>query len=179
MAQRGANPPAVEPLSPSRRNPFDKVRQPRRAELWELLVARDNEAFAALDWAPVADDFWPERFEGISALGSLDPADWTLAYPSLESYRDDWLRMARNFLDVPLADGDHLGLLYAMTTLDRFEFDGDRALVWKRFRAEAPLRDGGFWTIASQSLFRLHRDGDRWRIAGFVGYLPLPTEAEA
>lgn len=178
MAKRGTNPPAAEPLSPSRRNPFDGAGQPDRAALWEMLVARDGRAFVAEDWSAVADDFWPERFEGISALGSADPADWSLAYPSVESYRDDWLKMARDYLDAPLANGDHLGLLHAMTTLDRFEFDGDRLLVWKRFRAEAPLRDGGVWSIASQSLFRLHRDGDRWRIVGFVGYLPLLPEAK-
>jgi len=177
VAERGANPPAVGLLSPSRRNPFDRSRDPDRAAIWEFLVARDNEAFVARDWAPVADDFWPERFEGISALGSSDPADWSLAYPTVESYRDDWLKMAGEFLATPLADGDHLGLLYSMTTLDRFEFDGDRLLVWKRFRAEAPLRGGGVWSISSQSLFRLHRDGDRWRIVGFVGYLPLAPEA--
>lgn len=177
MAERGADPPPVELLSSPRRNPFDQARDPERAALWEMLVARDNEAFVAEDWGPVADDFWEERFEGISANGSSDPAAWTLGYPTLDAYRRDWLRMAAEFLRTPLADGDHLGLLYAMTSLDRFEFDGDRLLVWKRFRAEAPLEGGADLSIAMQSIFRLHRDGGRWRIVGFVGYLPLDPAA--
>lgn len=177
MAERGANPPSVEPLNSTRRNPFDENRDPERATLWAMLVARDAEAFAAGDWGPVAEDFWAERFEGISANGSADPAAWSLTYPTLDSYRRDWLRMADEFLRTPLADCEHLNLLYAMTTLDRFEFDGDRLLVWKRFRAEAALEGGGELSIAMQSIFRLHRDGDRWRIVGFIGYLPLEADA--
>jgi hypothetical protein len=177
MAECGANPPSVDLLTSSRRNPFDESREPERAALWEMLVGRDNEAFAAEDWGPVAEDFWEERFEGVSANGSADPAAWSLAYPTLDDYRRDWLRMAAEFLRTPLADGDHLGLLYAMTTLDRFEVSGGRMLVWKRFRAEAALAGGGGLSINMQSVFRLHRDGDRWRIVGFVGYLPLEAVA--
>ena len=80
MAERGAHPPSVDILSSLRRNPFDEELDPERASLWEMLVARDNEAFAAGDWAPVADDFWGDRFEGVSAHGSSDPAAWTLAW---------------------------------------------------------------------------------------------------
>jgi len=177
MAQRGANPPSVEILSSTRRNPFDETREPERTAVWEMLVARDCEAFVGADWGLIAQDFWEERFEGISANGSNDPAGWSLSYPTLDAYRRDWLRMAAEFLQTPLVGGDHLGLLYAMTTLDRFEFDGDRLLVWKRFRAEAPLESGGDLSISMQSIFRLHRDGGRWRIVGFIGYLPLETGA--
>ncbi|WP_165219638.1 hypothetical protein [Aquisphaera insulae] len=173
MEKCGANPPTVKALSSRRFNPFDEALEPERATIWEMLVARDNEAFVSEDWSLVAGDFWDERFEGISANGSTDPAAWTLTYPTLDAYRRDWLRMAGEFLRTPLVDGDHLGLLYAMTTLDRFEFRGDRLLVWKRFRAESPLEGGGELSISLQSIFRLHRDGDRWRIVGFIGYLPL------
>lgn len=177
MAERGANPPSVELLSSMRRNPFDEALEPGHAAIWEMLVARDNEAFVSEDWGAVAEDFWEERFEGISANGSADPSAWSLSYPTLDAYRRDWLRMAGEFLRTPLADGDHLGLLYSMTTLDRFEGDDDRLLVWKRFRAEAPLEGGGEWPIRMQSIFRLHRDGERWRIVGFIGYLPLEADA--
>ena len=165
----------VGPLSPrpADRNPFDPERDPLRASLWEMLAARDNEAFLASDWDGIAGDFWEERFEGVSANGSFDPADWSLTHPTLDDYRRDWLRMSHEFLARPLADSDPRGLLYAMTTLDRFDLRGDRLLVWKRFRAEAPLTGGGSWSISSQSIFRLHHDGTRWRIVGFVGYLPL------
>lgn len=154
-------------------NPFDNAVEPERASLWDLLVARDNEAFLAGDWGLCASDFDADRFDGISANGSLDPADWSLTYPTLDSYREAWLRMSREFLEVPLADGDHRSLLYGMTTLARFEFAGDRLLVWKQFRAETPLRNEGLLKIAAQSLFRLHRIDGAWKIVGFVGYLPL------
>lgn len=154
-------------------NPFDLAREPERAGLWEMLVARDNEAFVARDWGLCAADFDAERFEGISANGSVDPWKWSLAYPTVDSYRRDWLRMADEYLLRPLADDDHRGLLYRMTRLARFETDGDRMLVWKQFRAEAPLTDGTLWKIAAQSIFRLHRIAGSWKIVGFVGYLPL------
>ncbi len=154
-------------------NPFDRDLEPERAGLWDMLVARDNDAFAAADWGPVADDFAADRFDGISGNGSADPAAWTLAYPTVESYRAAWLRMADEYLRTPLADGDHRGHLYRMTRLARFEFAADRLLVWKRFVHETPLKDGGVWSIAAQSIFRLHRIDGIWKIAGFVGYLPL------
>lgn len=154
-------------------NPFHATRDAERAGLWEMLVARDNDAFAAADWGPVADDFASDRFEGISANGSADPASWTLAYPTVDAYRVDWLRMADEFLLKPLVEGDHRALLYLMTTLARIDIVGDRAAVWKQFRANARLRDGGVLRIAAQSLFRLHRIDGRWMIVGFVGYLPL------
>jgi len=154
-------------------NPFDSRREPERAGLWDMLVARDNDAFAAATWNPIADDFSIDRFDGISANGSADPGTWTLAYPTVDSYRVAWLRMAEEYLCTPLADGDHRAHLYKMTRLARFEFADDRLLVWKQFVHETPLKGGGVWKIAAQSIFRLHRIDGRWRIVGFVGYLPL------
>lgn len=98
--------------------------------------------------------------------------DWSLRYPTVESCRDDWLRMAADYLRKPLTAADHRGLLYRMTTLDRIEIAGDRAMIWKAFDADEPLRDGGRLKASGQSLYRLHRIVEAWKIAGFVGYLP-------
>jgi len=154
-------------------NPFDAATDADRHALWQALIARDSDAFAAADWSVCDEDFAPDRFEGISAHGSLNPVDWTLRYPTVESYRDDWLEMAKRFRDVPLAAASHRELLYRMQRFAKVEIEGDRAIVWKQFTADEPLAGGDRYRIAAQSVYRLHRIDGRWRIVGFVGYLPL------
>ena len=138
-----------------------------------MLVARDNDAFANGDWGPVAGDFAFDRFEGITANGSADPADWTLAYPTVGAYRADWLRMAAEHARRPLAGVGRRVILYRMSKLERIEISDDRAIARKTFRADAPLSDGGRWRVQAQTMYRLHRMDGKWKIAGFVGYLPL------
>ena len=53
-------------------NPFP-AGDPDRHQIWEMLVARDSEAFAAQNWKMVENDFIAERFEGISGNGSGNP----------------------------------------------------------------------------------------------------------
>jgi hypothetical protein len=156
-------------------NPYDAGHRPDQHLFWELLVARDSEAFAACDWSLCADDFAPDRFDGISANGSLDPAQWSLRYPTVESYRDDWLKMAEAFRRLPLTGISHRDFLYRMQTFARVESASDRAIVWKQFRAEAPLTNGDRHKALGQSVYRLHRIDGRWLIVGFVGYLPLES----
>ena len=84
-------------------NPYDAASDADRHALWQALIARDSDSFAAADWSLCDGDFAHERFEGISAHGSLGPVDWTLRYPTVESYRDDWLEMAKRYVKVPLA----------------------------------------------------------------------------
>ncbi len=158
-------------------NPFHPEAEPDRHTFWQMLVARDCDAFMAADWSLVDGDFAADRFEGISANGSLDPDAWTLTYPTVASYRDDWLRMSADYKKKPLAQDDHRTLLYRMTTFARVEIAGNRAAVWKRFVADAPLLDGERLRVSAQSIYRLHRVDERWKIAGFVGYLPLEAHA--
>lgn len=153
-------------------NPFRRDADPDRRAIWEMLVARDSEAFVARNWARVEGDFARDRFEGIHAHGSADPEDWTLAYPTVDDYRADWLKGAGRFLRMPLRRLTHRELIRKMTRLDRIAIAGDRALAWKRFSAREPLRGGGRYAYAARSLYRLHRIAGRWKIAGFVGYLP-------
>lgn len=145
--------------------------------LWEILIARDSDAFAAADWAICDGDFAHERFEGISANGSFDPINWSLRYPTVESYRDDWLQMADRFLNVPLSAVRHRELLYRMQTFAKVEIADDRAIVWKQFWADEPLTSGERYQISAQSVYRLHRIDGRWKIVGFVGYLPMEVRA--
>jgi hypothetical protein len=159
-------------------NPFDATESTDRHALWQSLIARDSDAFAELDWSICAADFAADRFEGISAHGSLDPLAWHLSYPTVDSYRDDWTRMAREFLAVPLAEISHRELLYRMQSFARVELIGDRALVWKQFTANEALTSGGRYKVSAQSVYRLHRIDRRWMIVGFVGYLPLEHRNE-
>ena len=153
-------------------NPYDCRVDPDGHALWDVLVARDSDAFAAADWSICDGDFSHERFEGISAHGSLDPMDWTLEYPTVEAYRDDWLTMAAKFNALPLVTVSHRELLYMMQSFAKIEVAGDRAIVWKQFNANEPLRNGERYRLTGQSVYRLHRIDGAWRIVGFVGYLP-------
>jgi len=154
-------------------NPYDPAIESDHHEIWEALIARDSDAFAAADWSLCESDFAADRFDGISAHGSLNPIEWSLQYPTVESYRDDWLRMAHEYLAIPLADISHQDLLYRMQHIERIEISDGRAVVWKQFRATEPLTTGGEYKVQAQSVYRLcHVDG-RWLITGFVGYLPL------
>jgi hypothetical protein len=154
-------------------NPYDAAIEPDHHALWQALIARDSDSFVAADWSMCAADFAADRFEGISAHGSFDPMAWTLRYPTVESYLDDWLSMAEVFRQIPLAEVSHRELLYRMQRFAKVEIQGDRAVVWKQFAADEPLRDGGRYQIAAQSVYRLHRIDAKWLIVGFVGYLPL------
>lgn len=158
-------------------NPFDARVDADRHALWNILIARDSDAFAAVNWTLCDGDFAHDRFEGISANGSFDPIAWTLRYPTVESYRDDWLRMAERFLTVPLAATPHRELLYRMQSFAKVEIAAGRAIVWKQFWADEPLTNGERYLISAQSVYRLlHIDG-AWKIVGFVGYLPMESGA--
>jgi hypothetical protein len=152
------------------KNPFS---DPYRREIWEMLLARDSDAFVRKDWAAVEGDFIREQFEGISCNASENPDDWKLKYPRLEDYRDDWLRMADNFLALALESITHRELVFKLSRLEEIEIGGDIAIAHKKFSADEALKDGRRYTLAAQTIYRLRRAGGRWKITGFVGYLPL------
>lgn len=151
-------------------NPFT---DPDRRAIWEALVERDTQAFVTQDWDMVAGDFDSGSFEGIHAHRSSNPDVWTLEYPGLQGYKDAWLAGSaaaaeRKFKGLTLKE-----LFDKATTLNHIEIRGDRALAHKKFLASETLEDGSPYQAASQSLYRLRKIGGRWKIIGFVGYLPL------
>lgn len=158
-------------------NPYDASVDADRHALWTILVARDSDAFVAADWDLCDDDFAHGRFEGISANGELDPIKWSLRYPTVESYRDDWLQMADRFLSTEFAATTHRELLYKMQTFAKVEIADGRAIVWKQFWADEPLANGERYKISAQSVYRLQRIAGSWKIVGFVGYLPMESRA--
>ena len=155
-------------------NPFDAGQDPERHRIWDRLVRADSEAFALGDWSRVEDDFDEASFEGIRCQQSANPDDWRIAFADLASYRDNWLKAAKEFASKQFVGLTPLEALYVRSHLFVIEIAGDRALAHKQFYGDVALADGSSITGRRQTLYRLHKRGDRWKIVGFLGYLPLP-----
>ncbi|WP_103224000.1 hypothetical protein [Roseibium marinum] len=154
----------------SQKNPFAD-RDKDRAEIWEMLVRRDIDAFVAADWARVAGDFDETAFFGIDAQKKPDPDDWKLGFPDLETYRSEWLRQAADFAGTEFAE-DARGAIFNATRLTDIEIEGARAIARKKFDGRIMKADGSEDRLLWQTLYHcIHKDG-RWKICGFTGYLP-------
>ena len=160
----------------SDRDPFlNPFTDPDRRAIWDMLVPRDIDAFVSADWDAVAGDFVAANFTGISGNFQPDPQGYTLAFPTLDAYRAEWLRQAQDFAaarDAGAFAGDPRDGIFAATRLEEIEMDGDAALVRKKFDGHLAKSDGSFDRMNWQTLYVCRREGGRWKIAGFVGYLP-------
>ncbi len=154
------------------RNPFPPE-DPARHAIWEMLVTRDIDAFLAADWSAVEGDFIPAGFLGIDAGKETNPDRWKLAFPTLEAYRDEWLRQARDFQTQSFAE-DARTAIFTTTRLEDIEFNGEAALVRKRFDGSITKADGTRDILKWQTLYYCRLHEGRWKIAGFTGYLPNP-----
>jgi len=152
-------------------NPFPN--DPDRREIWEMLVERDIKAFVKQDWDMVKDDFIEEGFMGIDGRNLSNPDSWRMTFPDLTSYRNEWLRQAKNFAEVEWAE-DPEPNLYNATTLRDIEIMGDVALIHKKFDGSVMQADGKASVLNWQTLYRCRKVNGKWKIAGFVGYLPHP-----
>lgn len=141
-----------------------------RHAIWEMLVPRDIAAFVAADWEMVAGDFIEAGFTGLHAHKSANPDDWTLAFPTLATYRDEWLRQAAESQATKFAESLEAGI-HRATRLEEIEITGDAALVRKRFDGEIRLASGAVDRLNWQTLYICRRDSGGWKIAGFVGYM--------
>ncbi len=158
-------------------NPFPPGDRERRS-LWDMLVKRD---FCFVSgrrlWSPhgAPTSLGRRAFAASILTASADPGRWKIAFPTVESYRDEWLRQAarpvQKRYEFP-GSPDKLDFLYASSRLDRIEIVGERALAHKKFDGAATTRDGQEVVLRFQSIFHLAWIEGRWKIAGFVGYLP-------
>lgn len=156
------------------KNPFPEGDSDRRA-IWEMLVPRDIDAFVSADWASVAGDFIAANFTGISGNFQGEPDGYTLAFPTLDAYRTEWLRQAAEFGAARAAGafaGDPRVGIFAATRLEVIEITGEAAMVRKKFDGRLAKSDGSFDRMNWQTLYICRKEGGRWKIAGFVGYLP-------
>lgn len=147
------------------------------ARIIEMLYERDTEAFARADWSSVQDDFDAENFVGYSG-GGPEGGPWKLNFPTLEAYRDEWLRQANDLLGQVAGEQIRSDLL-ASSRIASVEIDGDHGLVHKVFDGEAGpanARRRLFW----QTYYFVRKRRGQWRITGFAGYLPNdPRDDEA
>lgn len=154
------------------KNPFPAGDADRHA-LWEMLVRRDIDAFLAQDWGSVEDDFIAESFFGMHAHFLNDADAWRLQFPQLEIYRDEWLRQAAETAKTAFAEPLREAL-FRVTNMRDIDVDGDRAVLHKKFNGQVAKADGTFDKLNWQTLYFCRRVGPRWKIAGFVGYMPHP-----
>ncbi|MFC3075920.1 hypothetical protein [Shinella pollutisoli] len=152
-------------------NPFAADDADRHA-IWEMLVRKDIDGFAAADWAIFSGGFKHDGFAGLDAKGSLDPADWALRFPTVEAYRDAWLADARRARETayaePLRDA-----LFRATDMRDIRVAGDTATARKTFDDAIALADGGSQRLNWQSVFFCTKEAGAWKITGFVGFLPF------
>ncbi|MCH2058741.1 MAG: RidA family protein [Thalassotalea sp.] len=153
-------------------NPFSPENSDRHA-IWEMLVKRDIQAFVQQNWSMVADDFLEQGFMGIGAHKLDNPDSWTLAYPTLAAYRDDWLNQAKVFAQTNW-DCDAEQALHDMTNMRDIEIAGNSALLHKKFDGEIAKKDGSKTQFKFQTLYRCLKVEGQWKIAGFTGYMPFP-----
>jgi len=150
-------------------NPFPKNTD--RWAIWDMLVDRDTKAFVASDWDMVADDFIEENFMGIDAGKHQSPDAWTMGFPDLETYKNQWLHQAREFSSTEWAE-DLEEAFFRVTNLRDIEIVGDSALVHKKFFGSITKASGEKVQTDWQTLYRCRKVMSTWKIAGFVGYMP-------
>ena len=158
--------------SDSQLNPF-AGNDADRAEIWTMLVQRDINAFVSADWSMVADDFDEEAFFGLDARKHSNPDDWRLGFPDLKTYREEWMRQAREFAETKFAE-DAKAAIFNATRLTDIEINGERAIARKKFDGRIRKSDGGLDRLLWQTLYYCVRRNGRWQICGFTGYLPNP-----
>lgn len=153
-------------------NPFPATDEARHA-IWEMLVRRDIDAYVARDWDAHFRDFAPDNFFGIDAGFSDNPDSWRVTYTNIERYREAWLSGARD-LEGRISDADFRRAIFALTHLRGIDIMGDFALARKKFDGSIRLSDGDSITLRWQTQYFCRHAAGRWRIVGFLGYLPNP-----
>jgi len=114
-----------------------------------------------------------ERVIGIDGRKEVSPDKWRLAFPTLNAYRDEWLRQAKDFATQSFAE-DTRTAIFTTTTLEDIEIEGDMALVRKKFDGGLTKSDGTRDIMQWQTLYYCRLHEGRWKICGFTGYLPNP-----
>ena len=155
-------------------NPFPEGDADRHA-LWEMLVRRDIDAFIAGDWSMVEGDFLSQEFFGMHAHFMANPDSWRLQFPTLETYRDEWLRQsaetAATKFGEPLRDA-----LFRITNLRDIDVNGDRAVLHKKFDGTVARQDGSHERLRWQTLYFCRRAGAAWKIGGIRGIFAAASQ---
>jgi hypothetical protein len=165
----------MQGVSNNQTNPFTKT-DSDRAEIWEMLVKRDIDAFVAADWSMVANDFDEPAFFGVDAGKVPNPDNWKLGFPDLETYKAEWLHQAHEFSKTEFAE-DARAAIFDATNLTDIEINGNRAIARKKFDGAIRKADGQQDRLLWQTLYFCVRREGQWKICSFAGYLPNPLGA--
>jgi len=155
-------------------NPFPKDTD--RHQLWQMLVERDIKAFINQDWQMVSTDFLEDQFFGIDACNRSNPDSWRLTFPTLDSYKNEWLRQASEFHQTEWGE-DPEKALFEATTLRDIEIQENRALLHKKFDGTISKKQGPPAILNWQTLYNCKKVEGVWKIVGFTGYMPHPMGA--
>ena len=147
-------------------NPFPD--DPDRGAIWTMLVERDIAAFIAADWSMVEGDFIAEGFLGIDAGKAGDLDGWTIGFPTLAAYRDEWLRQAQGSAAVDYAE-DPGAAIHRATRLTQIDIEGDIAVAHKKFDGSIAKSDGTSDVLHWQTLYFCRRTPAGWKLTGFLG----------
>jgi enamine deaminase RidA (YjgF/YER057c/UK114 family) len=153
------------------KNPFPS--DPDRHQLWEMLVEQDIEAFITSNWDRVKDDFLEVGFTAIDAKGSDNPDTWRLSFQTLAQYQASWLEQSLQMRSKTSLDSLRQALIDA-TTLRDIEIEGNSALLHKKFDGQIMTDNGESIPLHWQTLYQCVKIDGKWKIGGFVGYLPFP-----
>ena len=115
----------------------------------------------------------PNSFFGIDGGFSDNPDLWRVRFADIAVYRQAWLDGAHE-MDGRITDAELSRSLFALTTLADIDISGDFALARKKFDGSIPLLDDATVTLRWQTHYYCRRIDRRWRITGFLGYLPNP-----
>jgi hypothetical protein len=157
-------------VNPFESNPF--ATDPDRAQIWEILIRRDIDAFLAARWEDTCSDFLAAEFFGVDAGRSRSPQLWRLRYAQLSEYRDEWLRQARELSRLELRGIGKREFLLRACALRDIDINGSAAVAHKVFDGRASTTAGEPVQLHWQTLYFLKKEGGRWKIRGFLGYLP-------
>lgn len=150
------------------KNPF--LNDADRHAIWDMLVARDIAAFVAADWSIVASDFVENGFTGIHAQRTSNPDLWTMAFPSLEHYKTEWLKQAAQSQKTAFAEPLEAAI-HRATSLTQIDITDRAAIAHKKFDGSINLRDGTKEVLNWQTLYFCRKSEAQWKISGFVGYM--------
>lgn len=152
-------------------NPFNSTQEADQAQIWNMLVLRDIDAYLAADWSMVEADFMAEKFMGIDAKSENNPHDWKMAFPNLEDYKNLWLEQAKSAQDIEYAV-DIRAAIHRITNLTEIDINQNKALATKKFNGKIKLADGSVDKLNWQTLYFCEKQNNVWKITGFVGYMP-------
>jgi enamine deaminase RidA (YjgF/YER057c/UK114 family) len=138
-----------------------------------MLVYRDIDAFIAADWEKVSGDFLEDQFVAVNAGRSHDVGAWAPEFDTLDAYRVEWLRQAREAKET-LDQASIRSALFALTDLKDISIKQRFALVRKCFDGYVKDNAGNDIEHQWQTLYFCRKPEGQWKISGFLGYLPYP-----